>query len=229
MKVIDISGKIKQNFAWFGEVLNAVDENRKLREKILYLNLENINLKDAGAENQRLREMLGFKETNKLKYLPADVVSKGFHQIVNSVQINVGQSDSVRKNMPVITEKGLIGKVFLAGKGYSLVQMINDINFRVGAKILGKEASGIVKWKTGDVFEMTSVPKSFEVVIGDTIITSRHSQIYPSEIPIGTVLEVSNNLPGMSKMIILHTFVDFSSIEEVFVIVSNVKSEFTLQ
>ena len=60
-ELIDITGKIKQNFAWINLVFSAVDENRQLREKVLYLNIENTRLKDAGLENQRLTKLLGFK------------------------------------------------------------------------------------------------------------------------------------------------------------------------
>ncbi len=229
VKLIDFSGKIKQNFIWMNAAVNAIDENRELREKVLYLNLENIHLKDTELENQRLRSMLYFKKAKSLKYLSADVVSKGFHQIVNSLQISAGINDGIEKNIPVITEKGLVGKIFIAGKEYSLVQMMKDVNFRVSAKILRKEAAGIVKWKTDDIFEMTNVPKSFDITVGDTIITSGYSKIYPPDIPIGIVSEVSNNILGMSKKISLKTFVDFTSIQEVFVIVSGVKSEFTLK
>jgi len=122
-KIIDFTGKIKQNFAWVKIVFNTIDENRELRERVLYLTLENTSLKDADIENQRLRKMIGFKKSGNLKYLSAVVISKGFHQIINSIQINVGENDGVKKNMPVIAERGLVGKTFLVGKESSLVQM----------------------------------------------------------------------------------------------------------
>ena len=228
-KIIDFTGKIKQNFAWVKIVFNTIDENRELRERVLYLTLENTSLKDADIENQRLRKMIGFKKSGNLKYLSAVVISKGFHQIINSIQINVGENDGVKKNMPVITEKGLVGKTYLVGKESSLVQMMNDVNFGVSARILRTRATGIVNWKTGDIFEMSNVPKSSDVAVGDTIITSGYSQIYPPKIPVGVVSEVSDSVPGMSKKVVLKIFVDFLSIEEVFVIVSDRKPEFILR
>lgn len=228
-KIIDVTGKIKQNFTWVKIVFNTINENRELREELLYLTLENTRFRNAEIENQRLREMIGFKKRESLKYLSAVVVSKGFHQIINSIQINVGKNDGVIKNIPVITEKGLVGKTHLVGNDYSLVQMMTDINFRVSAKILRTRATGIVNWKTEDIFEMSNVPKSNDVAVGDTVITSGYSQIYPPQIPVGVVTKVSDNIPGMSKEIELKAFVEFSSIEEVFVIVQDRKPEFILQ
>ena len=228
-ELVNITGKLKQNFAWINLVFNAVDENRRLREKVLYLNVENARLKDADLENQRLTKLLGFKSKGSLEYLPAVVISRGFHQIVNSIQINVGENDGVKKNMPVITEQGFIGKIYLVGKENSLVQLMTDINFRVSAKILRSRATGIVSWKSGDKFVMENVPKSFDVAEGDTILTSGYSQIYPPRVPIGSVFEVTNNQPGMFKSIMINAFVDFSSIEEVFVIISEIKPEFVLE
>ena len=228
-KTIDFTGKIKQNFAWVKIVFNTIDENRELREKVLYLTLENTRIKDAEIENQRLRKMIGFKKSGNLKYLPAVVISKGFHQIINSIQINVGENDGVKKNMPVIAERGLVGKTFLVGKESSLVQMMNDVNFGVSARILRTRATGIVNWKTGNIFEISYVPKSSDVAVGDTIITSGYGQIYPPKIPVGVVSEVSDSVPGMSKKITLKILVDFPSVEEVFVIVSDRKPEFILR
>jgi len=228
-RLVDITGKIKQNFAWVLLVFNAVDENRELRERILFLNIENARLRDAELENMRLKGMLDFKlnEIN-LEYLPAVIVSRGFHQIVNSIQINVGENNSIRKNMPVITEKGLVGKTYLVGKENSLVQVMTDINFRVSVKNLRSRVTGIVSWKSGDIFSMNNVPKSFDIAMGDTIITSGYSQIYPPMVPVGIVTRVNDNMPGMFKDIELKSFVDFPSIEEVFVIISEIKSEFIL-
>lgn len=228
-KLIDITGKVKQNFAWIGLVFNALDENRQLREKVLYLSAENIRLKDADIENQRLTELLGFKNRGGLEYLPALVISRGFHQIVNSIQINVGANDGVNKNMPVITEKGLVGKIYLAGKENALVQLMTDINYRVSAKLLRPRATGIVSWKSGDIFVMDNVPKSFNVAVGDTVITSGYSQIYPPNVPIGAVSMVTNDITGMFKYIELEAFIDFSSLEEVFVVISEIKPEFILR
>lgn len=228
-RLIDITGKIKQNFAWISLVFNAIDENRQLREKVLYLNIENTRLKDADLENERLRKLLGFKSRGSLDYLPAIVISRGFHQIINSIQVNVGKNDGIQKNMPIITEKGFVGKIYLVGEENSLVQLMTDINFRVSALILRSRSTGIVSWKSGDVFAMSNVPKSFDVAVGDTIITSGYSQMYPPRVPIGFVSQVSDDIPGMFKDIELKAFVDFSSIEEVFVIISEIKPEFVLQ
>jgi rod shape-determining protein MreC len=226
---IDFTGKIKQNFVWVSVVMKAVEENGELKEKVLNLTLENTYLKNAEVENQKLKRMLDFESNEKLKYLPAMVISKGFHQIVNSIQIDVGENDSVKKNMPVITEDGLVGKVYLVGKENSLVQMMTDINFRVSVRILRTRAVGIVYWKSEDLFEINNVPKSFDVAVGDTVITSGYSQIYPPELPVGVISEISDNVPGMFKKIVLKTFVNFNSIEKVFIIFPGIKQEFVLE
>ena len=122
-----------------------------------------------------------------------------------------------------------MGKTYLVGKESSLVQMMNDVNFGVSARILRTRVTGIVNWKSVDIFEMSNVPKSSDVAVGDTIITSGYSQIYPPKIPIGVVSEVSDSLPGMSKKVVLKILVDLPSVEEVFVIVSDRKPEFILK
>lgn len=228
-KLVDATGVIKQKFVWMRVIFNALNENRSLRENVLYLTLENSRLKEAEIENLRLRKMLGFGVTDSLRYLPAMVVSRGFHQIVNSLQINVGNNNSVKKNMPVITEKGLVGKIYLVGNKNSLVEMMTDVNFKVSAKLLNSRATGIIQWKNDNIFEMNYVLKGFKVSVGDTVITSGYSQIYPPKIPVGIVSDVTDNNPEIFKRITVKSFVDFSLVEEVFIIISEFNPEFVLE
>ena len=56
-----------------------------------------------------------------------------------------------------------------------------------------------------------------DVNIGDVIITSEYSNIYPAGIPVGVVSE-TGNLDNLFKKVIITPSVDFSLLEEVFVL-----------
>jgi len=226
---LDAVGKVNQQFHYIFLIFDAIDENRELRKRTMQLALENTNLREARLENQRLRNLLGFKESQVSTLLPAEVIGRGFYQFTNSLLINLGEGDGILKDMPVITDQGLVGKIFTVGKRTALVHVITDLNFRVSAKVRRNRALGILTWTSGQYCKLENVAKSFDVMPGDTIITSGYSAIYPPDIPIGVVAEVSDDNPGMMKEISLSLFQDFSIIEEVFIWISKERQEFSLK
>lgn len=227
--LIDLTGSIQQQLVWSNQIFTTLQENRTLRRNNVELALENSLLRKAYQENQRLREELGFKKVQSHQLMPAMVVNHGLYQFTKVVQIDVGAGEGAKKNMPVISHEGLVGKLLLVGSHCSIVQVMGDVNFSVSAKINRTRATGIVTWESGSTWQMENIVKSFEVIAGDSIATSGMSGIYPPDIQIGVVTQVSDNEPGMFKKILVKPFVDFSRLEEVFVILNPPESEFQIQ
>lgn len=227
--LIDLVGSVQQQLVWSNQIFTALQKNRTLRRNNVELALENSLLRKAYQENQRLREELGFKQGQSHQIMSAMVVNHGLYQFTKVIQIDVGADEGVKKNMSVISHEGLVGKLLLVGSHYSIVQVMGDVNFSVSAKINRTRATGIVTWESGSAWLMENIVKSFEVITGDSIATSGMSGIYPPDILIGVVTQVSDNEPGMFKKILVKPFVDFSRLEEVFVILDPLKSEFQIQ
>ena len=227
--LIDLSGMIQARLAWVNNVFTALDENRSLREGNVRLLLENSQLRKAYIENQLLREKLGFKNQQSHQLVPASVISSGLYHFTKVIQIDIGEKEGIKKNLPVITEKGLVGKILTSGHYCSVVQMIGDVNFGVSARVQNSRATGILVWESGSVWRMENIVKSFAIQPGDSIVTSGMSAIYPPDIPIGEVISVDNNDPGMFKKILIRPFVDYSRLEDVFIILNPPKVEYQLQ
>ncbi|GIR23458.1 hypothetical protein CM15mP37_09630 [bacterium] len=73
--------------------------------------------------------------------------------------IDLGSNDGIKKNLPIITTNGIVGKTILINEETSLVQTINDANFRLSVKILPSEATGIMRFYDNDVFEIREIQK----------------------------------------------------------------------
>jgi len=194
-------------------------ENRILREQNLTLSEELLRLREAKQENIRLRQLIGLKERSPFTYVSATVVGKTLNLLQNTVTIDVGQSDGIKPNMPIVTDEGLVGRVISTSPRYSIGQVLWNKDFRASAKIERDRVDGILQWEGGDHLSLKNVAKTLDVQAGDVVITSEYSALYPAGIKIGVVSKTSQLHGSLFQTIEITPSVDFSRLEEVFVIV----------
>ena len=194
------------------------DENQLLREKNLQLNLQLESILYAADENKNLRELLDFKRETKLKIIPASIINKGIQTNIKALTIDVGSRDSVFTNQAVLTPHGVIGKTIQVGKNSAIVQSISDNNFRLSVRIMPSGAVGILRWFDSNTCKVYEIQKNVEVNIGDRVITSGYSKIYPPKLPVGTVSGVYDERGSYQKVINVSIQNDFESIQNVFIV-----------
>jgi len=195
------------------------EENQYLREKNLQLNLELESILYAADENKKLRQLLDFKRSTNLKIIPSRIINKGIQANINSLTIDVGTSFGVKPNQAVLTPDGIIGKTIQTGKKSSLVQSISDNNFRLSVRIMPSGAVGILRWYKNNVCKIYEVQKNVNINIGDRVITSGFSKIYPPKLPVGFVSGVYDERGSYQKVVNVEIQNDFESIQNVFVVI----------
>jgi rod shape-determining protein MreC len=207
----------------FSSVRRFVDlqrENTALRRRATQMMLENSQLREALLENYRLRQMLDYRQRATWTQRAARVITKESDQTPVSVTIDLGEKDGIRPNMPVVTPEGLAGKIYKVLPKTSIVQLMLDRNFNVSARIQGNRVYGIVNWNERNGLELTFVPLTANVQSRDAVVTSDSSALFPPGLRIGLVKLISEDKTSLFKTIILDPEVDFSRLEEVFVITS---------
>lgn len=205
-------------FSWLIDLFNVRSENRTLREQNLRLSLELVKLREERLENLRLRGLLGFKARMAYPYVPAEVVARDPGRLPNTILISVGQRDGVGDRMAVVNSDGLVGKVLTTYSESSVVQLLQDRNCRVSAVVQRPDrAQGIVRYEDGK-FYLQDVPLRSAVEAGDVVVSSGVGGIFPVGLLIGTVEEVGQDQTGLFREVVLKPGVDFSSLEEVFVL-----------
>ncbi len=208
------------------ELEGVREENKRLHQKVMELSLRNLWLNEEHLENMRLRELLGFKSQIEHKVIPANVVAKDPNRRYFSVLIDKGSQDGVRRNMPVVNMHGLVGKIVNVSSHSSVVQLLIDPRFRASAKDQRSRVFGIIKPGSGFALRLDNVPLSEDVKMGDQVISSGLGGIFPPGIKIGVVTAVESSEIfseedgsfGIFKMIQVKPSVDFSTLEEVFVL-----------
>lgn len=209
--IVQIS--LKNRIEW--EALES--QNATLQKK-------SIHYDEVVAENKRLKELLDFRDSHpSYQLVAAAVISRDYGTWSNTMMINVGSRHGITKNMPVVTPKGIVGVVVDVYRDSSRVQLLTDPRTSIGAIVQRAESrvSSVVRGNGNIPTEpqFVNIAKDADILVGDTLVTSGFSSIYPKGIPIGTIVSIHQRDSDFVKYAVIRPAVDFSRLEEVFVIV----------
>ncbi len=217
-------GFAQEAFSFIPNYFTLKKENTILRERNVALADEVSLLRESKLENLRLRGMIGLKERTPFTYIPAKVVGKHEQQMRTTITLDVGESDGVRYNMPIVTDAGLVGKVVATSRHYAIGQILFHKDFRASAKIQRARADGILYWD-GEDLRIKNVPRTQLVKVGDAVITSPFSSVFPPGIKIGVVSSAVIESNALFYQIVVQPSVDLAALDEVFVIAAVPDSE----
>ncbi|MBI3111745.1 MAG: rod shape-determining protein MreC [Ignavibacteriales bacterium] len=209
-------GLVQERLAIVPRYIGLRSENEQLRETIVDLADEVSQLREARLENIRLRRLLGLHESSSYPLIAGRVVGKNLTLLRNTITLNVGSRDSIREQMPVVGDGGLVGVVSHVADRYSIVRILLNTDFRASAKVQRSRVDGILAWD-GRSLLLNNVAKTLDVKVGDVVITSEYSGTYPPNIRIGVVNEVREQEGTLFKKVFVFPGVDFVKLEEVFV------------
>jgi len=224
---VGLIGFVQNTLSIVPNVFGLKRDNEVLRKLAVNLSDEVNRLREARLENLKLRSMIGLKEHTSFTLAAGDIIGKNMHLLRNTITLNVGESDGIRPDMPIICETGLVGKIIATSRNYSVGLILFNKDFRASAKIQRTRIDGIIAWDGGTSLLMTNIPKTQDVKEGDIAITSEYSKIFPPEVKIGIVVKVSEKPGNLFKEIEVAPSVDFSSLEQVFVVTTIADSEKT--
>ena len=201
------------------EMMSYKEENQALRQRLMRYALINAELAEAGRENDQLRRMLHFTETQPYDLQVAEVINRGASTSLSTVTLNVGTNQSVLPNQPVLTMDGLLGKTITVAQKATVVHLVNDRNFRLSVKVGSEGLRGILEPLYGPFAEISGLLLNSPIQPGDQVVSSGFSAIYPKNMPVAVVDEVVN-VPGESfSRVRVRLNVDPSEAEYVFVMV----------
>jgi len=204
---------------WIRSMALIEEEAALLREKNLQLSFQVESMRYLLEENNRLEELLDFQRESKMTILPARVIKMGTSPYLSSsLSIDVGLESGVEENNPVITPKGIIGKTTIVGDNAAIVQLINDVNFRLSVRIKPSGSTGILRWLDGDLYLIKEVQKNANVDIGNKVVTSGFSDIFPNDLPVGEVVNITDERGRFQKSVVVQINENIGSIINLFVI-----------
>jgi rod shape-determining protein MreC len=192
-------------------------ENRRLRSELDGLALKAQEAEESRLELARLRELLDLRDSVALATVAARVIARAADGSARIVTLDRGSRDGVRLNMPVLTSRGIVGRVIEAAPGASKVQTVLDPNSGVAGLIQRTRVQGMIVGAGERGCHMEYVNELSNIEVGDVVVTSGLDQIYPKGYTIGVVSSIGEG-EGLTKLVELRPEVDFRRLEEVLVL-----------
>jgi rod shape-determining protein MreC len=195
------------------------EENDALRTRVADLEVKLQAERALARRGERLQLLLGLQSAALQRTLAADVIAADATAFFRTVTINRGSADGVKKDMAVISPRGVVGRIIDEPAAHAArVQLLVDRNAGVGALVERSRAGGVVVGdEQGRALRLEYVPTLADVRVGDTVVTSGLDGIYPKGYVIGRVTHVERGPTGYS-LIRVSPAVDFSSLEELLVV-----------
>jgi rod shape-determining protein MreC len=207
--------------AWNGyfALIHVRRENQNLQSEVDRLRLRNAELESQSAESARLAALLGFHDAHPdVPMLAARVIAASADSSSHAIFINRGERDGIRRNMAVITPDGIVGKVFEVYRGTAQVLLLTDKESGVGALLAGSRTQGPVGGVGEPLMVMKYISNDENVGVGQEILSSGQDQIFPKDLPVGTVAEVKTGTPF--KVIRVKPAAHLDRLEEVLVLLT---------
>ncbi|HUI91675.1 MAG TPA: rod shape-determining protein MreC [Chitinivibrionales bacterium] len=198
-------------------IKNIFAENRRLKEEVASLSVKLAQTADRTQENERLTDLLDISRQYPYTLVPARVVARDPSLISRSAIVNVGKDKGLLPYMPVMTTRGVAGKLIKVMGRMSLVQLMADPANRTSVMIRRTREIGILETENGtDFFIMFRAHA--DVAVGDSVITSGLGGIYPRGLLAGLVARLEQNRDPLFKKAWVKIEANFDRLEEVFVI-----------
>ncbi len=211
----------------FYEKYNNLRSFVNLREENNVLALENARLMRELASVRFEEQEVDSTIAAQFQFIPALVINNSINTLNNRITLNKGLNDGIKKGMGVITQEGIVGIVVYASDHFSTVNSLLNVQTKVSGLIKRTKTLGDLSWRgrNPEIVSMNSVPQYISVELGDSIITSGYSTMFPKGHPVGVVGNFKENPRTGYFDIDVQLAVDLASITQVYVITNTVYDE----
>jgi rod shape-determining protein MreC len=221
-----IAGFFQNQFAEINRWRGLKARNDELEARVAQLEEEVLRLRNYRRENEWLREALDFREEGNHDLLVAEVIGRSPSNWESTIIVNKGQAHGVTSGMAVVTQAGVVGTIINSSRHTSTVLLIVDAQSATGGLVQSTGDLVLVEGGQMDQRTLLAKPLSRDTVVevGDVIVTSGLSRIYPKNLPIGEVVAVEPRQYDLSFAAIVEPFVDFTRLEYVLIVMPQEES-----
>jgi rod shape-determining protein MreC len=210
-------------FGWVGDTIDAKKERDQLAKENEDLRKQVTDLQSEQGENEDLKRLLRINDALGLdQYEPVKtlVTARNANLFYSQVQIDKGSSAGVKVNDPVVNGDGLVGRVTIVTRGYSVVTLVTDESFGAGVKVLGANQQTSVKANPNHPgeLELDYVQDPSKISRGNAVVTAGSTSIklrsfYPRNILVGTVSKIEVGEGNLDSRIEVKPAVDIGTLE----------------
>jgi rod shape-determining protein MreC len=206
---------------WNGyvDLIHTRRQNRQLTDEIDRLRLEEANLAEDARQAQRLQALLGFREKYIYKTVPAQVIGASGSEQSHLLILDKGSADGLKRDMPVITPDGIVGRLRDVFPHKSQLLLISDATSGAGVILQTTRIRGVLRGNAYGQPEIINLLPDERIKPGEPVLTSGGDQIFPRGLAVGTVDRVVRDSDGDPLVdVLIHPAANLSRLEEVLVI-----------
>ncbi len=212
-------GHIRGIWNHYFALRNTSRENEELRRENDQLKLQITQLQSKALEAERLAELLKFRKSHEqVPMIGARVIGAGAGTASQTIDLDRGERDGIRRNMGVITPDGVVGKVVETYPDTAQVLLLTDRESGVGAMLADSRIQSPVGGTGEPLLVMKYVANDDVVKAGERVVTSGMDRIFPKDLPVGTVADVKPGNPF--KQIRVRPAANLERLEEVIVLLT---------
>lgn len=194
-------------------------DNERLVQENAELKLQLVQLQNKADEADRLAKLLNFRQSHQnVPMLGARVIGASADSATQTIFLDRGERDGIRRNMGVITPDGVVGKVSESYRDTAQVLLLTDKDSGVGAMLAASRIQSPVGGVGEPLLAMKYVANDDTVAIGERVVTSGMDRIFPRDLPVGTVAQIKDGNPF--KQIRLKPAANLESLEDVIVLLT---------
>ena len=158
--------------------------------------------------------------TTMFQSYKAGVIKNSLNRADNYITLNQGSLAGIKPDMGVIGPNGVVGIVYKTSPHYSLVISLLSSKSNLSCKIAGNEYFGFLQWEGDDsrYAYLKDLPRHAEFAIGDTIVTSGFSTVFPQGMMVGVIEEANDTNDGLSFLLKIKLATDFGKLRNVHVL-----------
>lgn len=218
-----VVGKIYEWDARVKAYFSLGEANEQLTLRNLYLEQQVRKLSDqlTAATHDSLAATKAIKDALAgYRLIAAKVITNSINSEDNLITIDKGSADGIRKDMGVVSGNGVVGIVYMVATHYSIVIPVLNSHSNISCTIQNRGYFGYLHWE-GDYTHLAyvdDVPRHAHFKIGDNVITSGYSSVFPPGIMVGKIRYVFNASDGLSYRLKIKLATDFGNLRDVCVI-----------
>lgn len=187
-----------------------------LREKLTQANLEKLSL---------VNELRQYTEASAIKFDPGDVDFEMAEVIGFSGQfqernliVDKGLGAGIKIGYPVISANGMVGKIILVNADHSVVLPFSNPRFQVPVMDARTSVQGILESDIAGTTSMNIIKLGSDIAVGDTIVSSNLSRLFPKSYPVGTVKRIRESQDNLFISADITPFTLVENLEHVFIL-----------
>lgn len=201
--------------------LQTLNEQLTMRNAYLEHQVQQLSdILDEQKGDSTYRALSASSLLRDYKLIPAKVVQNSVNEADNFITINKGRADGIHRDMGVISGKGVVGIVYIAGDHYSVVIPVLSSKSNISCTIQNRGYFGYLHWDGGasNLAYVDDVPRHAHFKLYDRVVTSGYSSVFPPGIAVGKIIHVLNSPDGLSYRVQVQLYTDFANLRDVCVI-----------